>query len=41
MEKEITIEELISLINELDGEYINHVEPAKERDINEKKSVPS
>lgn len=41
MEKEITIEELISLINETDGEFIVHVEPAKERDMNEKKSVPS
>jgi hypothetical protein len=40
MGKEITMEELVKLVNESTGEFIIHVEPGEERDPDEyRKSV--
>ena len=39
--KEVTIEELIRMINMCEGEFIIHVEPGREGIYGKEKSVPA
>lgn len=41
MEKEITMEELVQMINEKEGEFVIHVNLGEESDSDEEESVKS